>query len=150
MIRIFIMTFIVCFIGTLGNVHAQDVPKAAVEQLARHAHGLLPDAKISSGAVIGAERAKTLTYPLVPYKIIEFVVIRGNIAGMAAHCGLDWQKQFYLPMMGFLRGREKTYTDYQWAYVGLLHGVSMGGAQQSLKGKPCDEAMKKTLLTEAK
>src|SRR5688572_29502619 len=103
MIRLFIIILAAGLFGLQTNAYAQEVPKNAVEQLARQAHTLLPNAKISTGEVIGAEKATSLQYPLIPYKLIEFIVIRGNIAGMAAHCGLDWQKQYYLPMMGFLR-----------------------------------------------
>lgn len=152
MIRAFLF-FIVALVGFYGDAMAQTspaLPRAAVEELARAAHDALPNAKIGNGELIGAERAKTLVYPLIPFETIEFVVLRGHIAGFAAHCGLDWQNKYYGPLMSFLRSREKTYTEYQWAYVGLLHGVSMGTAEKTMEGKPCPPEMKDNLLKEAK
>lgn len=128
------------------------MPREAVEQLARQAHALLPQARIGTGegVLIGEEKAKQLQYPLVPYGLIEFIITRGHVAGFAAHCGLDWQRQFFAPLMSFLRGRETGYNDYQWAYVGLLHGLAMGSAEENMKGQPCPDDMKARLLKEAK
>lgn len=145
------------FLISLPPAHAQDaaqtaMPREAVEALARQAHDLLPQAKIGAGegVLIGEAKAKELQYPLVPYGMIEFMITRGHLAGFAAHCGMDWQKQFYSPLMSFLRARETSYTDYQWAYVGILHGVAMGSAEANMKGKPCPDDMKARLLKEAK
>lgn len=128
------------------------MPRDAVEALARQAHALLPQAKIGAGdgAPIGEAKAKELQYPLIPYGLIEFIITRGHVAGFAAHCGLDWQRQFFSPLMSFLRGRETAFTEYQWAYVGILHGVAMGSAEANMKGKPCPDDMKANLLKEAK
>ena len=128
------------------------MPREAVEQLAREAHALLPQAKTGAGegVAIGEAKAKELQYPLVPYGMIEFIITRGHVAGFASHCGLDWKGQFYSPLMSFLRTRETSYTDYQWAYVGILHGVAMGSAEANMKGKPCPDDMKARLLKEAK
>jgi len=147
------LLFIAALFFVSGNALAQgapQLPKEAVEQLARDAHNGLPNAKLSDGTLIGPERAKTLQYPLIPYELIEFVVLRGHLAGFAAHCGMDWQNRFYGPFMAFLRGREKTYTDYQWAYVGMLHGTSMGAAERAIEGTPCTPEMKANLEKEAK
>lgn len=128
------------------------MPREAVEALARQAHALLPQARVGAGegVLIGEEKAKELQYPLIPYGLMEFVITRGHVAGFAAHCGLDWQRQFFGPLMSFLRGREPGYNDYQWAYVGLLHGMAMGSAEANMQDKPCPDDMKARLLKEAK
>jgi hypothetical protein len=152
MIRKILLVF-VALVVVQGNAAAQTspaLPKESVEELARAAHNALPEAKLGSGELIGAELAKTLQYPMIPYDMIEFIVLRGHIAGFAAHCGLDWQNKYYGPLMSFLRSRETTYTDYQWAYVGMLHGISMGTAEKTMEGKPCPPEMKDNLLKEAK
>ncbi len=128
------------------------LPRDQVEKLAKAAHDLLPEARTGKGegVLIGPEKAKTLVYPLIPYELTEFVVVRAHIAGFASHCGLDWQNKFYLPLMAFLRDRNKDYNEYQWAYVGILHGLAMGGAEQAVKDEVCTDDMKAKLLKEGK
>lgn len=154
MIRLLLL-FAVALFSLHTNGAAQEsapgkLPRESVEALGRQAHDLLPKAQIGPNELIGEEKAQTLKYPLIPYELMEFVVIRGNMAGFAAHCGLDWQKTFYMPLMSFLRSREKDFSVYQWAYVGILHGVAMGGAEHAIKGKPCPPEMKENLMKAAK
>ncbi len=119
--------------------------KEEIDDVALPAHNNLAGAKISNGELIGEERAKTLKYPLLPYDLMEFIIIRGTLAGFAEHCGLDARERFYAPLMQGLRAKQKDFTDYQWAFVGMLHGVSMGSAAQSAKASPCDDEMKQNL-----
>lgn len=141
--------------AVIAPVHAQETPPAqtqeekveqAIDTLARHAHDALANAKLSDGSLIGEEKAKTLVYPLVPRDIIKTVVARGHITGFAAHCNLDWEKEFFLPTMTQLRKAHPEYDDYQMAFIGVLHGISMSNAEQSQKDKPCTEEMKAKLL----
>ncbi len=132
---------------------AQDNPKDSsrltheqIDEIGRQVHAYMPNAKIGNDELIGEERAKTLKYPLVPYDLMEFVIVRGTLAGFAAHCGLDWEEKFYMPLMQGLRAKQTSFNDYQWAFVGLLHGAAMGSAEQSMKGEPCEENMKQNLL----
>ena len=157
LLRFSLLAVALFFIASPMAVRAQGapntaMPREAVEELARQAHALLPQAKIGAGegVAIGEEKAKQLHYPLVPYGMIEFMITRGHLAGFAAHCGMDWQKQFFSPLMTFLRSRETSYTDYQWAYVGILHGLAMGSAEANMKGKLCPDDMRATLMKEAK
>lgn len=119
--------------------------KEQIDEIGKHVHALLAKAKTSDGKLIGEETAKTLKYPLVPYDLMEFVIVRGHIAGFAAHCELDWQNKYYRPLMDGLRAKLTDYTDYQWAFVGMLHGASMGGAEQSMIDKKCEPQMKENL-----
>jgi len=151
MMRLFLIVCALLFI-TAQNVALAEQPapiklsKEQIDQLGKIAHEALPNADIGEGELIGEERAKTLVYPLVPYNLMEFVIVRGNISGIAAHCGINWQEKFFAPLMQTLRAKEKDFTNYQWAFVGILHGVSMASAERNLKDKPCSERMKENLL----
>ena len=126
------------------------LPRDKVDIIARAAYDNLDKALGPDAKPFTAEQIKALPYPPVPYDMIEFVIIRGHIAGFAAHCKLDWQSKFYRPLMGFLRDRNKGFSDIQWAFVGMLHGTAMGGAEQAVKDEVCTDDMKAKLSSEAK
>ena len=104
MIKFIAVTFIVLGLAFPAAAEGR-LPRDKIDELAKEVHANLAHAKIGGGEgeLIGEERAKTLVYPLVPYDLIEFIVIRGNLAGFAAHCGLDWENKFYRPLMRGLR-----------------------------------------------
>lgn len=154
MSRLFLTLFALVLLIAPGVAFAQEgenfkLTHEQIDEIGKFVHGNLAGAKISNGELIGEERAKTLKYPLVPYDLMEFVILRGHIAGFAAHCKLDWQGKFYVPLMKGLRAKQKDYTDYQWAFVGMLHGASMKGAEESMKGEACEEKMKDNLMKAA-
>jgi hypothetical protein len=157
MLRIgLIVCALLCLIPFVDGAFAQDggsqslrITKEQIDEIGKAVHARLAEGKIGAGELIGEERAKTLKYPLISYDMMEFVIVRGRIAGFAQHCGLDWQNKFYVPLMKALRAQFKTHNDYQWAYVGMLHGASMNAAEQSVKGQTCDEAMKANIAAAA-
>ena len=55
----------------------------------------------------------------------RLVFQRGVISGSAEHCGLDWQKLNFLPMMSYFRNAQKS-PDRKMALVGLVHGIAQG------------------------
>ena len=145
------LVFILAILCVSSPVRAADekaspeLTHAQIDEIGRSAHAMLGKAKLSDGNLIGEEKAKSLDYPLVPYDVMEFVILRGSIAGFAAHCDLDWQKKYYLPMMQALRAEYRNYDDYQWAFVSMLHGASMTSATRDVEGEACEPKMKENL-----
>jgi hypothetical protein len=133
--------------GVLGPVkaYALDLPREQVEIIAKKAHELLPGAKISDDSIIGEERAKDLKYPLIPYDDIQRTVLRGYLSGFSAVCKLDWRERSFVPYMQSIRNAHKDWNDYQFAYVGTLHGLSMGNAEHSLSEDQCTNDFKANL-----
>jgi hypothetical protein len=62
------------------------------------------------------------------------VIRRGMLSQVAECAGVDWQRQSFLPMMAEWRQRRKA-TTRQLAFVGALHGVSMGMVLRQLGGE---------------
>lgn len=150
-----ILLFIALFFSAIiisAPAMAQDatLPREQVDAIARAAYDSMNEAHGKDGKNFTPEQIKALPFPPVPYDMIEFVIQRGHVAGFAAHCKLDWEKSFYYPLMAFLRDRNKNFSDIQWAYVGMLHGVSMGGAEQAVKDEVCTDEMKAQLSKEGK
>jgi len=141
--------YLLLILSTSLPVQAETLLTPDIYRLSREAHNILANAKLSDGSLIGEERAKTLVYPLIPDELIDLVVKRGYLSGFAAGCGLDWEKGFFLPTMSFVHQKHKDYNDFQFAYVGMLHGLSMGEAEKSLEKTPCDDALKKKLISDS-
>jgi hypothetical protein len=74
------------------------------------------------------------------YQVIEV----GKISGQAKWCSLDWQKS-YLALTK--SARNQGYSDKQLAFIGLLHGVTQGIVERSMRGKKCDDAEKEKVRT---
>lgn len=149
-LRISVLAFLTMMCVAPAWAQQDALPRDKVDIIARAAYDNLDKARGMNGQPFTAEQIKALPYPPVPYDMIEFVIHRGHVAGFAAHCKLDWQNKFYSPLMGFLRDRNKGFSEIQWAFVGMLHGTAMGGAEQAIKDEVCTDDMKAKLSSEAK
>lgn len=145
-------TFILILAGLLViaplRAQAQMLPKNQVEEMSMMAHSAMPGA-MAGQKLITQEEASKLQYPLVPYETREETIVRGYLAGFAAWCGLNWQNMFFLPYMGYVRGTHKDWNDYQFAYVGILHGTAMKTAILSKEGTQCTADEKEKVAAKA-
>lgn len=143
---------IVCGFVTATYANNGKPPKELVEDLSKKTFDAFLTVKNPEGqTIVKPEDAKTLKYPLVDYNEREMAVARGYLSGYAKWCGLKWDKDYFLPYLNAMRAEhKKNWTDYQYAYVSMLHGVSMSIAEKSRKGKTCDAAEKAKVAALAK
>lgn len=71
---------------------------------------------------------------IIPYDEAKLIVDRGVFSAIANACGYDWENESYLALMGKERASGK-WSDRQLAYMGLLHGISMGYVEARMKKK---------------
>ncbi len=149
----FLLLFGIVMAGALP-VRAEDgkPPKALVEDLSKKAHdGFLRVKNKDGQPIVKPEDAKKLTYPIVSYDEREMAVARGYLSAYANWCGLNWGKDYYAPYMKALQVEHgKKWTPHQYAYVEVLHGLSMSVATQDKKGKKCPDAEKVRIAALAK
>ncbi len=69
------------------------------------------------------------------------IVSAATISTLAEHCGLDWQKRNFVPLMMYHREKLKM-TERQMAVVGLLHGIAMNIVGDVVRKTPCAAEMK--------
>ena len=70
------------------------------------------------------------------------VVVQAIISGAASHCGLDWQRGSYIPMMTYWRNVAKM-DERQMALIGVIHGIMQGQVERELAADgACTEDMK--------
>ncbi len=140
-----VVVVVVSLLGFSVSAKAQGIPPEHVESISRMVFDHMAEAQISDGTLIGKERAAKLPYPLLPYEVRELMIVKGTISGMAEACKLDWLELNFKPLMMALRA-ENQYNDYQLAYAGMLHGVSMNGGEVMAKQHtPCSDDMKKSI-----
>ena len=76
-----------------------------------------------------------------PLSIVEAraVMQRGILSGAAQHCGLDWRRRNFEPMMAHWRTRTRT-SERTMALIGVLHGIMQGQTQEALAARaPCTD-----------
>ncbi|HEY0115139.1 MAG TPA: hypothetical protein VGB54_05410 [Allosphingosinicella sp.] len=101
----------------------------------------LTRARISDGSYVSAETPAERAGPIVPRPLEEQTIARALLNAHFEGCGVDYTRISYGPYMGRLRASGR-YGDKQMAYLGLLHGFTLGIAGQSIdRGQlDCNEA----------
>ena len=69
------------------------------------------------------------------------IVSAGVISVTAEHCGLDWQRRNFGPLLRHHRETLKL-NERQLALVGLLHGITMGQVGEVVRRSPCSPEQK--------
>jgi hypothetical protein len=88
-----------------------------------------------------AERAN----PPLTIDEARLVVDRGVLSAAGEHCGLDWQKLNFLPLMSYWRNSKQS-SERKMALITLLHGIMQGVAKPKAQAVgPCTDAMRRNL-----
>ena len=74
----------------------------------------------------------------------RIIVSTAVISVTAEHCGLDWQRRNFVPLMKNHRETLRL-DDRQMALVGLLHGITMGQVGDVVRRAPCTPEQKKAI-----
>lgn len=111
--------------------------KADVLRIMSITQNNLGTAKLLDGSEIG-DKVDSLNNPLISFEVATFVYDVAVISAMAETCALDWEGKNYLPLMQYLR-KEQGFSEYQMAYVGLMHGITMGSYEGTIKQSDCDD-----------
>ena len=85
----------------------------------------ITQAQLPNGRSVPAETKAELQYPIVSGSLATCIVSIGAQSALADLCGFDVEARIYSPFMKLIR-RELSPSAKQIAFVGLLHGVSMG------------------------
>lgn len=82
-----------------------------------------------------------LARPPITDEQARLIVSTAAVSVMAEHCGLDWQRRNFQPLLLHHQKAQKM-NDRQMAIVGLLHGVAMGAFGDAARRRPCTPAVK--------
>jgi hypothetical protein len=122
-----------CATTFAGHAQAKQLPHFSplsenmefVTSVADFARTNLKEAKLPNGKKIGRESKKEMKVALLPYDKEQEVVDRGILAITAEWCGIEWQSASFKPYMNDQRASGQ-WNDKQLAYMGVMHGFTMG------------------------
>lgn len=127
----------VLLIVSFSNVsHSKD--SDFVTKVMEVARANITSAKLLDGSFVPPETLEEKKYPIIPFEDAKRVVEVGQTSGIAAWCGVEWEKPSFIKLMEKER-QKSTWSDKQLAYIGLVHGVSMGMVESVMKAKECSE-----------
>lgn len=75
----------------------------------------------------------------------RMVVQRGVLSAAGEHCGLDWRKLNFLPLMSYWRDSRKV-SERKLALISLLHGIMQGASKPQVEaGGPCTDTRRREI-----
>ena len=118
--------------AALAQGGMSQVTDTDVENFMDLARNRLHVARLLDGSFVPPETPEERRQPLLPLADGRRVVERGVISALAQWCGMAWSERSYMP---FMRGerRRQIWSDNQIAYIGLLHGTTLGAIGRSLQ-----------------
>lgn len=122
---------LIAIVSPLSAAKAFELDPEMVERLSKSVHKNMAGGMVGDGHIITKEEAAQLKYPLIPFELRRQIIVIGTLSGFAELCGLDWQNKNFLPMMKGIRNKHTDWNDYQFAFAGMLHGVSQSMAVNS-------------------
>lgn len=134
------LTFIISIILFNSYCYAQLIPVDKYSNIIELAMtNFWGKAQLKDGTTVQPDsEAERTTLPITnndAHKVIQ----AGEISSIAAWCGLDWQKNYLRVTKS---ARSSGLSGKQVAFVGLLHGVTMGIVESALNGKKCTQNIK--------
>lgn len=125
------MALVVMLFVVVKPVTASEADKM-VTMVMKIARDNITNAVLLDGTNVPEETEEEKAQELVPYDEAAFIVMIGQQSGVAAWCSVEWEKRSYRALMKFERSKEK-WSDKQMAYIGLMHGISMGMSERAMK-----------------
>jgi hypothetical protein len=125
------------------RVKAQSGQDETVRQMLGLALGNIQRGLCDSGKPCAAATAEERANPPLTIEEAKAVVGRAVLSAMGEHCGLDWQRLNYLPMMSHWRTTLKS-PERKVALVAMLHGIAQGQVGITIaKRGPCTDAVRR-------
>jgi hypothetical protein len=119
-------------------------PSEPHQKLLKLALDNLQKALCGNGQPCAPATASERANPPVTDEQARAIVGAGTISVLAEHCGLDWTRRNFMPMMQYHRQKLKM-NRRQMALVGLLHGITMGAVGGVARQTPCSPEMKASI-----
>lgn len=102
----------------------EHLPRNLVRDVMKLARDNITQARLLDGSQVSAETPAERAKTLVPFAEAELIVDSGIVSAYAEWCGEDWEPN-YRHMMAYQRSR-KIWSEKAMAFVGLMHGVTVG------------------------
>jgi hypothetical protein len=104
----------------------------------------LPSLRCSDGKSCAPATESELKHPPISVEDTRRAMSIGLVSGIAEKCGLDWNKNFFAPLMRHFRYQVRM-NERQLALIAFVHGVQQSRAFKSATNDICTPAMKERL-----
>ena len=106
----------------------------------------LPFLMCSEGKLCAPATERELKQPPISIEDTRRAMSTGVVSGIAEKCGVDWNKNFFAPLMRHFRHQVRM-NERQLALIAFVHGVQQSRALKSATNDVCTPAMKERLST---
>ena len=133
---------VLCLLLLLGLTRAQaEMPLLADKEalISWALERFWGNARDSTGTPIQPSSDLDRTTVPVPTGVAYRAIEAGEISGLAAWCGLDWEPHYFALTAA---ARKQQMSDKQVAFVSMLHGLALGATLRS-KDSPCSASERK-------
>jgi hypothetical protein len=135
----------IAFLISGSHVHAEGTPgapspdDAAVRKVLMLALDNIHRGRCEGSQPCTPATAEEKANPPITIDEARLVIRRGVLSAAAEHCGLDWQRKNFEPMMTYWRHTMKK-NERQMALIGLTHGIMQGLSKQTVAQRgPCTD-----------
>ncbi len=95
-------------------------------------NAMLPKGRLRDGSHPDPLTRDEQRYGVIPMAASRRIVNLAADTALTEHCGLDWKRLSFLPLMRRERNRG-TWSDRQITYIGILHGFMQRNYRELLK-----------------
>jgi hypothetical protein len=136
---------LVALLAGPGDVMAQSSQDDTVRKMLMISLDNIQSGVCAGGRPCAPASAEEKVTPPLSLSDAKAVVGRAVFSAAGEHCGLDWQKLNFLPMMSHWR-TSKNASDRQLALIAILHGYALEQIKKTLAQRgPCTDAMRRDI-----
>lgn len=121
----FVLIVLTIGVQAQGTQPSPSLGDEQVRRIVTMALDSIPRARCENAQPCAPATAEERANPPVTMAEGRFIIQRGILSAGGHICGLDWQKQNFLPMMAYWRNTMKK-NERQMAMIGLVHGIAQG------------------------
>lgn len=143
------MSLLLCITAASASAQngpvAAEMPEALVKRAVVLALRQIHHVQCRPG--VKCAKATDAEFEILPVPVADArrIINAGVISGMAKWCGLDWQRQIFLPMMAHLR-EGQGWVERQIALAALLHGIYQAQASGPvMASQACPDELRASL-----
>ena len=126
-LRLF-LALIIIFVENTSYGNSNDL----VVSVMKMARENITNAKLSDGSFVPPETLEEKQKPIISFEDAKRVVRIGQQSGIAAWCSVEWEESSFRAFMQSER-KKSIWTDKQLAYIGLVHGITMGLVERTME-----------------
>lgn len=138
-IPIALLSMLLCTSFCYAGLLTESLHEKIIEQTLNNFWG---KAVLKDGSFVQADSEEERKTVPISKTNAKHVILIGELSSLAGWCGLDWQQNYHKMTKA---ARDSGFTGKQVAFIGLLHGVTMGTVDLAVKERRCAPQIKQSI-----